>query len=268
MRINKNTKTLDRNKFNLNRAWIATALLVGSFAGSQTNAQQQQDQCAGIADPIQSAQCYCMSKQAGYVDAVNGIVTQQAHDSPYLTNARNDIPGTPKPGASAGVSSALSQGCNGMVKGAFDSALSSVGGFLGFDIGTLLGGVANNATGSMCSQVNTAIMSHTSVSCPKVNIPGFPINCNVGLNVGANGVSLGGGGNLGGYNTNGSVNTGINGVGSGGVNYNAGQGNQGSVSTGPINVGNSTVAQNAGNSATGVISSAANSVACWFTGKC
>lgn len=267
MEINRKVKALAQNKFSLNRSVLAVAMLMVSFAGPNAIAQQQ-DQCAGISDPIQSAQCYCQSKQAGYVDAINGVLTQQAQDSPYLTNARNVVPGTPPPGASSSVTSALSQGCNGMVKGAMDSALSSLGGFLGFDIGTLLGGVANNVGGSMCSKVNNAIMSHTSFQCPKVNIPGFPVNCNVGLNVSSSGVSVNGGGNLGGYNTSGGVSTGINGVDSGGVSYNAGQGNRGYVSTGQINAGNSTAVQNAGSTATGVISNAANSVACWFTGKC
>lgn len=266
MKFNKNAKALARNKFNLNRTLLAIALLMSTFAGTEAIAQQ--DQCAGISDPIQSAQCYCQSKQTNYVDAVNGIVTQQSHDSPYLTNARNDVPGVPPTGASASVTSALSKGCNGMVKGVMDSALSSLGGFFGFDIGTLLGGVANNLGGSMCSEVNKAIMTHTSFQCPKVNIPGFPVNCNVGLNVNSGGVSVGGGGQLGGFGTNGSANAGLNGVGSGGVNYNAGQGNRGSVNTGPVNVGNSTAVQNAGSAATGVISNAANSVACWFTGNC
>lgn len=265
MEINRNAKALARTKFNLNRTLLAIALLMSSFAGSEAVAQQQ-DQCAGISDPIQSAQCYCQSKQSNYVDASNAILTQQAQDSPYLTNARNVVPGTPPPGASSSVTSALSQGCNGMVKGAMDSALSSLGSFMGFDIGTLLGGLANNAGSSMCSKVNNAIMAHTGFQCPRVNIPGFPVNCNVGLNVSSSGVSVNGGGNLGGYNTSGGVNTGINGVGSGGVSYNAGQGNTGYVSTGQINVGNSTAVQTAGSTATGVLSNAANSVACWFSG--
>jgi len=227
---------------------LAALIAIGMWSAPAAFAQSS---CSSIADPMQRAQCLCSNSQADYSNQTSSIVPTLSNSDPYLQQLRNAQPGN---NASLGVAG-VSQSCYGMTKGVFNSVMSSASGMFGFDIGSLLGPLANSAQGSICQDINSAIMSRTAIACPRVAVPGFNMNCSGSVSVNQNGVQVNGNGALGGWNASGSSNTGVNGVNTSGGNYNMGQQNQ----------GNGTVTTSPAQS-TGVLSSASNSVSCWISG--
>jgi len=239
---------------------LAVAALL--FSG-MWSAQAHQDQCAGVQDSLQRAQCYCLQGQQNYSDGTSAILAQQSQVDPYLVNARNTTPGaTQTYGASSAIQSQIAQGCYGMTKSAFDSIFSSMGSVFGIDLGSLLGGLANQAEGQLCQQVNNAIMSRTQISCPRVSIPGFPISCNGNVSLNSNGIQTNGGVQVGGWNSNGSGTVGANGVYNGNGSVYMGQGNSGTIYTN----GNAATGQTGTQQSTGVLSTISKNVGCWFSG--
>lgn len=237
---------------------IALACLMAAGVWSAPLAWAQQDQCAGQTNPVARAQCYCLQGQRDYSNQTAAIIPQQAENDPYLTAVRNAKPGD---NASLGAEG-VAQSCSNLTKGAFDSLLGSAGSVFGVDIGALFGGVANATTGSICQSINSAILQKTSISCPRVPIPGFAINCNGGVSLGANGVQINGGGTLGGYSTSGFGTVSPNGVYSGNGSYNAGQGNRATGSISGAVQGAVSQAQSGG-----LLSTISNNVSCWISGS-
>ena len=285
-----------RQKIN-NARRLALASLLGLGLAAAPSAFADSSQCASIADPMQRAQCSCFQAQQANTEQTAAIIPQLADSNPYLQQVRTYQPGN---NSSLGVAG-VTQSCQGMTKSAFDSALSSVGGFLGFDISSVLGPIANATEGTICQSINNAIMQRTTIACPRVSIPGFPMNCSANLTAGVNGVQVGGSGALGGVSTGGSSSYGLGGYSGsgalggtlggsvnnavGGYLNNAG-GNVSSAVGGYLGggAGGNSVANAAGGmvggyvnpvgaapstatSSGGVISSISNSVSCWISGN-
>lgn len=236
---------------------------VDSCGGIADPAQRQDcymsADCSSVQDPIQQAQCLCYQGGARHDAGSSSILDGQSKADAYLTGARNVLAGKPDTQTQdSGLAKQVAQGCYGLTKGAFDSILGLAKGFLtfgGIDFSSLFTGVINNAEGQLCSNVNKAIMGHTALTCPRVNIPGFPINCNANLNLSSNGVSIGTSGSFGTWSANGGSNVGLNGVGNVSGGYNAGPGQQ---SYGTTGVNAPTVL--------GTAASATSTATCWLTG--
>lgn len=197
--------------------------------------------CDSIPDPMQRAQCNCSQGQSDYSSQTAAIISQQAKSDPYLQAAHDVVPGAM---ASLGVPG-VTQSCNATVKSAFDSLLSSAGSMFGFDLNSVFGGMTGSAEGQVCQSINNAIMSKTSVACPTVSIPGYPISCGGSVSMSGTGSTFSGPGSAGGYSG-----SSIGGLGSTGSSGGGSTG--GSVSTG-------------GGESTGGLGS---TIGCWFTGSC
>lgn len=256
----------------MSRASSISAIAIASvlaFAPMQSILAQSADnytpaaepQCSGIEDPIQYSVCQCQHNIWARNEATSAILAEQMSHDDYLHEVREKKPGNDKSldNAAGGLGGIAAQSCYSATKSAFDSLLSSAGGFFGIDLGSLLGGAANSAGGNLCGDLNKAITSRLNFNCPRVSIPGFPMNCRGNASINANGVQISTGGQVGGWSTNGYSNTGVNGVStySGGVN--AGRGASGSIS------GNTSTGSGNG---TGIFSSISNNVSCWISGNC
>ena len=208
----------------------------------------------------------CLPRQEATQKITAANAAPIADRDPYLQGAANKPVAGANPSQTANGVNIGNFSCNGAVKGAFDSMLSSAGSLFGFDLSTLLGGVAGSQAGNICGQVGQAIgktFGGLNLQCPRVNIPGFNNSCGINVSAGANGVNVSGSGNLGGYSVGGTANTAYNGIYSGNGSYNAGQGNTGSVSV----RGNATTGQTTGGG-TGWFSNVSNQVGCWLNGGC
>lgn len=258
-------------------AWLIAmaAALAAPMAHAQTNidsnpnsdrniVQNTCPKCDSLPDPIERAVCKCQCGQAvSNMQTAGYLGSKMSPDAnEYTKSMTQNVPGAVSSNAGAQAQQAVSKGCYGLTKDAFDGVLKSLGGFMGVDIGSLLGGMANYYNGQICGEVNKAIASNTSVSCPRVNIPGLPANCNVNVGVNSSGVYVGGGGGVGGWSTSGSANSGINGVYTAGGGYNAGQGN---TSYGNTN-GSVQPQSGSGSWISNTWNSATSTVSCWFGG--
>lgn len=253
---------------------LAALTLAMPMAYAQTNidsnpnadrniVQNTCSKCPTLTDPLDVAVCKCQCGQAVSNMQTAGYLPQKMSpdSNEYTKEMTQNVPGTASPNAGQQAQQAVSKGCYGLTKDAFDGVLKSLGGFMGVDIGSLLGGMANYYNGQICGQVNKAIASNTSMACPRVNIPGLPANCNVNVGVNSSGVYVGGGGGVGGWSTSGSANSGINGVYNASGGYNAGQGNTSYGNT------NGSAQQSSGGSwISDKWNSATNTVSCWFGG--
>lgn len=237
---------------------IASAMTIW---GAPALAANDASQCASITDILQRAQCECeqgqiATKMQTSSDVQKAILGNGADvpPEPFFDDANNKKPGDLD---SLGVPG-ISKSCNQITKGAFDSFLGSAGSVFGFDVGTLFSGAAGAASGAVCQEINSAIMKRTSIACPKVKIPGFPVNCGANIGVSASGVTLTGNGKFGGYSTGGSGQVGANGVGSARVTYEAGTTGRGSAQT-TINAD-----PQAGPQSPGILSNIGNNIGCWL----
>ena len=242
-------------------AWRKPVLIGLSALGiwaAPAFAQTAQSQCTSITDVLQRAKCECEQGQIATKLQTSVNVQQQllgngtdVPPEPFFADASNKKPGD---NSSLGVSG-ISQSCNQLTKGAFDGFMSQAGSFFGFDIGALFGGAAGNIGGSVCQEINSAIMKRTSIACPSVQIPGFPINCSGSLSVSSSGVALNGSGQVGGYTTGGSGTVSTNGVSNGSGTYNMGQNNRGSGTVSSPQVQQATQ---------GILSNISDNISCWL----
>lgn len=235
------------------RVWAACALALGVFGAPLALAGNNTSECDSIANPMQRAQCRCTVSMSNYNEQTASIIPQIADNNPYLQQVKNAQPGN---NSSLGVPG-VAQSCNGMTKSAFDSALGSLGGFLGFNISGVLGPIANATEGTICQSINNAIMQRTTIACPRVSVPGFPINCSGSLGVNSSGVQVNGSGVFGGARAGGSSSTGLGGVTNANGSFNNGAPG-GAVS------GQTTVSAPAAAGGGGI----ASTIACWISGSC
>lgn len=226
----------------------------------QVNSPEQVIDCSGIADPMQMAQCQCRKGQQDTRFGTTQILAQHSQNDEYLKNVRNKVAGDSNSlsTASGGVfTPAMAQSCYSVTKGAFDSVFNSMGSVFGFDLGSLFGPMFNSMGGNLCGELNKAITNRVSFSCPRVAIPGFPINCNGSLGVNSNGVQVSGGTTVGGWNAGGTTYTGVNGTTNANGSVNMGAGNRSSGST--------TIPAS---TSTGILTNISNNIGCWLNGGC
>jgi hypothetical protein len=240
---------------------LSTSLVFSCLAFAPlANSQEQIIDCSGIADPMQMAQCQCLKGQQNTRFGTTQILAQQSQNDDYLKDVKNKVAGDSNSLATASggaVSAQVAQSCYSVTKGVFDNVFSSVGSVFGFDLGSLFGSAFNSIGGNLCGELNRAITSRVSFSCPRVSIPGFPINCNGSVGINSNGVQVSGGTTVGGWNAGGTTYTGVNGTTNASGSVNMGPGNRSSGST--------TIPAS---TSTGVLSSISNNVSCWLSGGC
>lgn len=244
--------------------------LMPNLAISQTACAAKAEDCSKYQDPLDRAQCTCLNSQLLRQCQNSATVSGQWNRDDYADNMSKNTQNK-----AANGSAMVAKSCNSLTSGVFNSALKSAGDFFGADLVKLMGNEANAQAGSICQEVNSQIANRVNAVCPKVTIPGlktFSANCNVGLNVGANGVGITGGGNIGGYTVGTSGNVSTNGVFSGSGNYNMGQsgsGNatvRGSADQGIVNQ-NATVKPNSvEGQGSSKIQEIGNSIGCFFSG--
>ena len=239
----------------------STCLAMSLLAPSMTNAQSNP-----MSDWSSNCIPYQQAKQQSNAQQIGSV----ADSDPYLIGAANKNVAAPNPAQQANGGGNANFSCNGAVKSVFDNALNSASGLLGFDIGTLLGGVANSQSGNICGGVNQAIGSTfggLNLNCPHVNIPGFNNSCHVGLSANNNGIGFNSGGSLGGYSGGTNTNAGYGGNYQGSGYYNAGQGNSGNVNVNG-NASNGTQTVSGSQNGNSFLQKAQNSVSCWLGQGC